>query len=69
MARKPDPGSASAGELSAFIEAAGRALNLPVEADWKPAIEANLRVTLALAATVAEFDLPEDAEPAPVFKA
>jgi hypothetical protein len=32
-------------------------------------VRANLDVTLKHAAFVAEFELPDDAEPAPVFKA
>ena len=32
-------------------------------------MKANLEVTLTHARTVAEFALPDDAEPAPVFKA
>ncbi|MEI9803860.1 MAG: AtzG-like protein [Pseudolabrys sp.] len=31
-------------------------------------MKANLEVTLKLAATVAEFDLPDAAEPAPIYK-
>ena len=42
---------------------------LPIEPAWKPAIKANLQVTLRLAAIVAEFELPDEAEPAPVFEA
>jgi hypothetical protein len=52
-----------------FIEAAAAALGLPLEDAWKPAVRANLEVTLKHADTVAEFKLPDDAEPAPVFKA
>jgi hypothetical protein len=55
--------------LDGFIDAAARALGLPVENDWRPAIAANLRVTLAHAEAVEAFPLPDDAEPAPVFKA
>jgi hypothetical protein len=55
--------------LDDFIDAAARALALPVEPDWKPAVAANLRVTLEHAASVEAFALPDDAEPAPVFKA
>jgi hypothetical protein len=55
--------------LDEFIETAARALGLPAEDDWKPAIKANLRVTLQLAATVTDFKLGDDAEPAPVFRA
>jgi 1-carboxybiuret hydrolase subunit AtzG-like len=55
--------------LDDFIDAAAQALQLPIAPEWKPAVKANLVVTLNLAATVAEFPLPDDAEPAPVFKA
>jgi len=55
--------------LDAFIEAAARALSLPIEPEWKPAIRANLQATLKHAAGVDEFPLPDEAEPAPVFRA
>jgi hypothetical protein len=55
--------------LNDFIDAAARALDLPVEPAWKPAIRANLEVTLRLAALVGSFALPDEAEPAPVFVA
>ena len=46
-----------------------RRSGLPIEPEWKPAVRANLEVTFRLAALVAEKELPDDAEPAPVFKA
>jgi Protein of unknown function (DUF4089) len=52
-----------------LIDASARALGLPIEPDWKPGIKANLQVALRLAAMVAEFELPDEAEPAPVFEA
>ena len=55
--------------LDHFIGAAAHAHALPVEPAWKPAIRANLEVTLRLAASFADFPLPNDAEPAPVFVA
>jgi 1-carboxybiuret hydrolase subunit AtzG-like len=55
--------------LDAFMEAAARALQLPLEPDWRAAVKINLDVTLKHATAVAEFPLPNDAEPAPVFKA
>jgi hypothetical protein len=55
--------------LDHFIDTAAQALALPVEPAWKPAIKFNLAVTLSLAASFAEFPLPDDAEPAPVFVA
>jgi hypothetical protein len=59
----------SADNLDAFIAAAAKALDLPVDPAWHPAIRFNLDVTLRLAALVADFPLPDDAEPAPVFRA
>ncbi len=55
--------------LDDFIDAAAQALQLPIAPEWKASVKANLAVTLKHAATVAEFPLPDDAEPAPVFKA
>jgi Protein of unknown function (DUF4089) len=63
--RKPAAGDA----LADFVDAAVRALDLPLELAWKGAVRANLEVTLALAASFADFPLPDDAEPAPVFTA
>ena len=61
-ASPPDP-------LDHFIDAAAVAIDLPVEPAWKPAVKANLEVTLQLARLFADFPLPDDAEPAPVFVA
>ena len=55
--------------LDQFIEATAHVLALPVEPAWKGAVKANLEVTLRLAASFADFPLPDDAEPAPVFTA
>jgi hypothetical protein len=55
--------------LDKLIDASAAALGLPIAPEWKPAIRANLAVTLRLAAMVAEFELPDEAEPAPVFEA
>ncbi len=52
-----------------FIAAAARVLEIPLDPAWMPAIKSNLEATLKHAAAVAEFDLPDDAEPAPIFKA
>jgi len=55
--------------LDDYIAAAARVLAVPIEPAWKPAVRANLELTLRLAALVAEFPLPDAAEPAPVFEA
>jgi Protein of unknown function (DUF4089) len=56
-------------DLDQLIDASAAALGLPVEAEWRPGIKANLAVTLRLAEIVAEFRLPDEAEPAPTFEA
>jgi hypothetical protein len=56
-------------DLDAYIDAAAQALGLPVEPEWKGEIRANLAVTFRLAALVGEKELPDDAEPAQIFKA
>ncbi len=55
--------------LDDFIEAGTVSLGIPLEEAWKPSVKANLAVTLRLAESVTEFKLPDDAEPAPIFKA
>ena len=56
-------------DLDAYIDAAAQALGIPIQPEWRGEIRANLDVTFKLAALVAEKELPDDAEPAPVFKA
>ena len=53
--------------LDDYIDAVARALALPVEDAWRPAIRANLDVSLRLARLVDEFALPDETEPAPVY--
>jgi len=55
--------------LDGFIEAAARVLALPVEPQWLPDIKANLAVTLRAASLVTDFPLPDESEPAPIFRA
>ncbi len=58
----PDP-------LDDLIDSAARAFELPIAPEWKPAVKTNLQVTLGHGTHVAEFILPDDAEPASVFVA
>jgi hypothetical protein len=53
--------------LDDYIDAVAKALALPVEEAWRPAIRANLEVSLRLGRLVDEFALPDETEPAPVF--
>ncbi|MBN9259633.1 MAG: DUF4089 domain-containing protein [Hyphomicrobium sp.] len=55
--------------LEAYIKAAAAALGVPIEDAWMPSIRANLAVSLRLANIVADFELPDESEPAPVFEA
>ena len=59
----------AADPLDDYIDAVGKALGLPVEDAWKPAVKANLEVSLKLARLVDEFALPDQAEPASVYTA
>jgi Protein of unknown function (DUF4089) len=59
---KPDP-------LDDLIVASAKALALTIEPAWTSAVRANLHVIFAQAALVTAFELPDDAEPAPIFKA
>jgi len=59
----------SAAELDDFIAASARALGLPMDPAWNATIRANLEVISRLTALVAEFKLPDDIEPACVFRA
>jgi len=59
----------AADTLDDYIDAVAKALALPVEEAWRPAVRANLDVSLRLARLVDDFLLPDEAEPAPVFTA
>jgi hypothetical protein len=59
----------AADPLDDYIDAVGKALALPVDDAWKPAVRANLEVSLRLARLVDEFSLSDEIEPASVFAA
>jgi len=59
----------AADPLDDYIDAAAKALALPIDPGWMPAVRANLEVSLRLARIVDEFALPDEAEPASVFTA
>jgi hypothetical protein len=59
----------TADPLDDYIDAVASALALPIDPAWKPAVRANLEVSLRLARMVDEFALPDEAEPASVFSA
>ena len=59
----------AADPLDDYIDAVSKALALPVEEAWRPAVRANLQVSLRLARLVDDFTLSDEAEPASVFAA
>jgi hypothetical protein len=59
----------AADPLDDYIDAVSKALALPIDEAWKPAVKANLEVSLRLARLVDQFPLSDEAEPASVFAA
>jgi hypothetical protein len=55
--------------LDGYVTASAKQLGLAIEPDSKAAVIANLEVIFKIAAAVDGFELPDDAEPAPVFEA
>jgi hypothetical protein len=55
--------------LDDYIDAAAKVLALPIEDSWRPAVRANLEVSLRLARLVDEFALSDEAESASVYSA
>jgi hypothetical protein len=55
--------------LDDYIDAVAKALGLRIEEAWRPAIRANLDVSLRMARLVDEFPLPDETEAASVFTA
>ena len=51
------------------MAAAARALGLPMDSAWKANVILNIQLIMRHAALVDEFPLPDEAEPAPVFRA
>jgi hypothetical protein len=59
----------AADPLDDYIDAVAKALALPIDDAWKPAVRANLEVSLRLARLVDEFALPDETESASVYSA
>jgi hypothetical protein len=58
-----------ADQLDDYIDAVANAMALPVEDAWRPAVRANLEVSLRLARLVDEFALPDETESAAIYTA
>ena len=55
--------------MDALIDAAGPMLGIPVEPAWRASIRTHLAISLHHALAVAAFGLPDETDPAPVFRA
>jgi hypothetical protein len=60
--KKPDT-------IGSLVAAASQTLALPIEASWHSGVTFNLQLLFKHAARIDEFSLPDDIEPAPVFRA
>lgn len=56
-------------QLDALIDAAAPLLDLSIDSAWRPSIRTHLALSLRHAHTVATFDLPDEIDPAPTFRA
>ena len=56
-------------ELAAWLDANAALLGIGVAPEWRDAVLLHLRITRDMAQQVLDFPLPDDAEPAPVFRA
>ena len=56
-------------ELDAWLDANAALLGITIAPEWRDAIRLHLRITRDMAQRVLEFPLPDEADPAPVFRA
>jgi hypothetical protein len=68
---RPRPGKRAkkADTVETLVAASAQALALPIDPAWRGSIRRNLQLLLAHATLVDEFSLPDETEPAPVFRA
>jgi hypothetical protein len=55
--------------IETLVTASAQALALPIDPAWRTSVKRNLQVILTHAALVEQFSLPDEIEPAPVFRA
>jgi Protein of unknown function (DUF4089) len=56
-------------ELDAWLDANAALLGIAIAPEWRDAVRLHLRITRDMAQSVMDFLLPDDADPAPVFRA
>jgi len=62
-------GSNDGRDLDAFVDSGVKLLKLPLDPAWRESVKANVAVILRQADAVMAVDIPDDADPAPVFRA
>ena len=66
---RPPPSPALLDAAAArMADALAPVLGIAVEPEWRDAVVANLKATAAAARLVLDFPLPDELEPAPVFR-
>jgi hypothetical protein len=56
-------------ELDTLIDTVAPLLGLEIEPAWREAVRTHLAISLRHARAVADFPLPDDADPAPAYRA
>ncbi len=56
-------------ELDAWLDGTATLLDISVSDEWRATVRQHLRITHDLAQLVMNFPLPDEADPAPVFRA
>jgi hypothetical protein len=55
-------------DAEAYLDACAGATGLPIDPEYRPGVLMFLDLTARMANYMMEFELPDDIEPAPVFK-
>ncbi|HEX2526704.1 MAG TPA: DUF4089 domain-containing protein [Geminicoccus sp.] len=61
------PAQPSDEELAQMIQAQAACQGLTILPEWQPEVQRQLKVAFAMAALLDQQDLPDEAEPLPVF--
>ena len=56
-------------ELDAWLDANAALLGIAIAPEWRDTVRLHLRIARDMAQRVMDFQLPDDADPAPVFRA
>ena len=56
-------------ELDAWLDASAAQLDITVAPEWRDGVRLHLGITRDMARRLLHFPLPDDAEPAPAFRA